>query len=446
MFYIVESDSQLNYLCNLGRNGGYIEVVSSNDRYHPMLSSAVAVYIRPLNHKEGYILPIDHEEGLNLSKKEVQNILKCFDTLYTFNKKNFLYHFSHRNINDINLMYSMVEYDSLHLPNPPQVIQWYYNRMSDKADLNRIIPLSKLHERCERNYNSLIEIIENYQDITEDSSWSFYNNLAVGVFYLSEHNGVRITYEQFIEKFKPANPNYSIANNICFTSYNLYNPTSRPTSAYNSVNFAAIPKKPEFRKAIIPRNDRFIEFDFDGYHIRLIAEVVGYEFTPESVHTQLGRLYFDKEELTEEEYKQSKQTTFQIMYGGVPDKYRHIEFFDRVASYINEMWTRFTVDGVVRAPISNKPFYSNLKDMNPQKLFNYVIQSLETSRNILILKEVLGYLKDKKSGVALYTYDAILFDFDLSDGKETLEGLKRLLETSGKYPVKFKSNTNLVLD
>jgi len=76
MFYIVESDSQLNYLCNLGRNGGYIEVVSSNDRYHPMLSSAVAVYIRPLNHKEGYILPIDHEEGLNLQKKEVQKILK----------------------------------------------------------------------------------------------------------------------------------------------------------------------------------------------------------------------------------------------------------------------------------------------------------------------------------------------------------------------------------
>ena len=378
MFYIVESDTQLNYLCNLGRNRGYVEVVTTNDRYHPILSSAVALYIRPLNHKEGYIVPIDHEEGLNVEKSRVQEVLKCFTTLYTFNKKNFLYHFSHSNINDINLMYSMVEYDSLQLPNPPQIIQWYYNRMSEKEDLNRIIPLSKLHETCERNYNSLIETIEEYKNSTEDPSWKFYNSLATGVFYLSEYNGVRVTYEQFIEKFKPANPNYSIANNICFTSYNLYNPTSRPTSAFNSVNFAAIPKKPEFRKAILPRNDRFVEFDFDGYHIRLIAEVVGYEFTPESVHTQLGRLYFDKEELAEEEYKQSKQTTFQIMYGGVPGKYRHIEFFDRVASYINEMWTRFTVDGVVRAPISNKPFYSNLKDMNPQKLFNYVIQSLET--------------------------------------------------------------------
>ena len=265
-----------------------------------------------------------------VEKSRVQEVLKCFTTLYTFSKKNFLYHFSHSNINDINLMYSMVEYDSLHLPNPPQIIQWYYNKMSDKEDLNRIIPLSKLHETCERNYNSLVDSIEEYGHITEDPSWKFYNDLSTAVFYLSEHNGVRITYEQFIEKFKPNNPSFSIADNICYTSYNLYNPTSRPTSAFNSVNFAAIPKKEEFRRAIIPRNDRFIEFDFDGYHIRLIAEVVDYEFTSESVHTQLGRLYFGKEELTEEEYKQSKQTTFQIMYGGVPDKYRHIEYISQL--------------------------------------------------------------------------------------------------------------------
>ena len=446
MFYIVESDTQLNHLCNLGKKGGYVEVVTTNDRYHPILSSVVAVYIRPLNYKEGYIIPVNHEEGLNVEKSRVQELLKCFEVLYTFNKKNFLYHFSHGNTNDINLMYSMVEYESLQLPNPPQVIQWYYNKYSDKKDLNTIIPLAKLFEKCERNYRSLEESIEQYKSITEDVSWPFYNSLSTAVFYLSEHNGVKVIYDQFLDKFTPANPRFSIQDNIAYTSYNLYNPTSRPTNAFNSVNFAAIPKKPEYRKAILPKNDVFVEFDFDGYHVRLIGEQVGYEFTPESVHTQLGRMYFDKEELTEEEYKQSKQNTFQMMYGGIPDKYRHIEFFDRVASYIRETWNTFTVDGVVRAPISNKPFYSNLKDMNPQKLFNYIIQSLETSRNILILKEVLGYLRDKKTSVALYTYDAILFDFAKEDGKETLIDLQRILEQNGKYPVKYKHNTNLILD
>ena len=97
------------------------------------------------------------------------------------------------------------------------------------------------------------------------------------------------------------------------------------------------------------------------------------------------------------------------------------------------------------APISGKPFTRGLKDMNPQKLMNYIMQSLETSRNILILKDVLRYLKNKKTKLVLYTYDALLFDFYKEDGKETLEELKEILESGGKYPIKFKYSKDLSL-
>ena len=83
--------------------------------------------------------------------------------------------------------------------------------------------------------------------------------------------------------------------------------------------------------------------------------------------------------------------------------------------------------------------------MHPAKLMNYMMQSLETSNNILILKEVLRYLKDKKTKIALFTYDAILFDFSKEDGKKTLEEIQKILEKDGKYPVKFKFSKNLVL-
>jgi RNA binding exosome subunit len=83
--------------------------------------------------------------------------------------------------------------------------------------------------------------------------------------------------------------------------------------------------------------------------------------------------------------------------------------------------------------------------MNPQKLMNYVMQSLETSRNILILKNVLRYLQHKKSKAVLYTYDSILFDFSKEDGKELLTDLEEILSENGKYPVKFKFSKNLVL-
>ena len=83
--------------------------------------------------------------------------------------------------------------------------------------------------------------------------------------------------------------------------------------------------------------------------------------------------------------------------------------------------------------------------MNPQKLMNYVMQSLETSRNILILKEALRFLKDKKTKLVLYTYDALLFDFHKEDGKETLEKLQEILEENGKYPIKVKYAKDLLL-
>jgi hypothetical protein len=109
------------------------------------------------------------------------------------------------------------------------------------------------------------------------------------------------------------------------------------------------------------------------------------------------------------------------------------------------MWKSFQEGGYVWNPQSGKHFTQELKDMNPAKLMNYMMQSLETSNNIIILKDILEYLKNKKSFITLYTYDAILFDFNKEDGRETLEDITRIMENQGKYPVKFKYSTNLVL-
>ena len=119
--------------------------------------------------------------------------------------------------------------------------------------------------------------------------------------------------------------------------------------------------------------------------------------------------------------------------------------FEKIDGFIKDLWSEYETNGRVLAPISNKPFTKTLKDMHPQKLMNYVIQSLETSRNILIIKEVLRYLKDKKTQIVLYTYDALLFDFYKEDGEETVEMLKEILESGGKYPTRLKYSKDLSL-
>ena len=441
MFYIVEQEEKLVSLEKLARLGLYVDVISTNDLYHPKLTKTVAVYIRLVGSEHGYIIPINHDEGLNVSKDRVYGILKKASKLYTLNKKELLYHFNLQDAIDLSLLYSMVKFDRLEYFKDNNSLNYFYNKYKNFANINQLIPISKLYESC----NNVYEKVKHVIDFDIPLSFDFYNTTATNVFYLLEEPGLGVYYDNYVKMFKPNDPIYNTINNSVLTSYNLYNATSRPTNAFNSVNFAAIPKSPEHRKCFRPQNDFFIEFDFDGYHLRLLCDQINYTLTKESAHKQLAKQYYNKEKITEEEYDKAKQINFHAIYGKIPEKWAHLEVFTKIKAFIDKLWKEFEKNGRVMAPISKKSFSKELMGMNPQKLMNYIMQSLETSRNILILKEVLRYLQDKHTNVVLYTYDALLFDFSIEDGKQTLEEIKEILEETGKYPVKFKYSKDLCL-
>ena len=440
MFYIVESDKQLQRLESYKDTPSFIEAVPSNFYFHPKLTTTVAVYIRPLTSDRGYIIPIDHEEGLNVDKERLYGILKQFTTLYTVNRKELLYHFNLLNSNDISLVYTMTKYDRLELPDYNKGIHYYYNKFENNIDINKIIPISKLYEHYENIFTKIKEVI----DYKKPAGFDFYNFNATNVFFLLEQQGLGIIYNSFVELFSPRNPIFNINNNVALTSYNLYNVTSRPTNSYNSVNFAAIPHTESHRRSFKAQNDYFVEYDFDGYHLRLLCDQINYPLTVESAHKQLAKHYFGTTDITEEQYKQAKQINFHAIYGKIPEEHKNLEIFKLIKEYIANMWAVYEKVGEVCDPISGKPFTKGLKDMHPAKLMNYMMQSLETSRNILILKNVLRFLKDKKTKVTLYTYDSVLFDFDKEE-KNILEDLENVLSEDGKYPVKYKISDNLVL-
>ena len=441
MFYIVEQEEKLDNLSKLVKLGCYVDVIPNNDYYHPGLSSTVAVYIRMLNSKHGYIIPIDHDEGLNVDKDRVYELLLKASKLYTLDKKNLLYHFNLQGAIDLSLVYSMTKYDRLEYSKDNSTINHFYNKYRQFKDINKIIPIAKLYESCEKLYDSIHEVIEYELPFGFD----FYNQTATNVFYLIEQTGLGIYYDAYKELFNPRDIKYNTVDNKVLTSYNLYNATSRPTNSFNSVNYAAIPKTAQHRKSFKPTNDFYVEFDFDGYHLRLLAEQIDFGLSSESAHKQLAKLYFGKDEITDEEYNQAKQINFQAIYGKIPDEHKDLEIFQKIQSFIDHLWVEFEGLGFVENPHSRKRFTEELKDMHAQKLMNYMMQSLETSRNVLILKEVLRYLKDKQTKIALYTYDAILFDFSKEDGKETLQDIEKIMSEDNKYPVKFKFSKDLVL-
>ena len=79
--------------------------------------------------------------------------------------------------------------------------------------------------------------------------------------------------------------------------------------------------------------------------------------------------------------------------------------------------------------------------MGKLKLFNYIVQNLETKENIHKILEVNKFLDKKKTKLILITYDSFLFDFSQEDGKNTLKKIKNILEGKNMV-VKHKYGTN----
>ena len=83
-----------------------------------------------------------------------------------------------------------------------------------------------------------------------------------------------------------------------------------------------------------------------------------------------------------------------------------------------------------------------LHDMNPNKLFNYVLQASETEYNLSILNDINDLLCEYNTNIILYTYDSVLFDYDMKDGNELLLKLRNVMSQAGRFPVKTKAGIN----
>ena len=284
--------------------------------------------------------------------------------------------------------------------------KFFENKYWNRPDINSIIPEIKHKERL----NLLRKKLNDY-DKPDSKVYESYKSLAE-VFSSIESSGLytKDGYE--------------------YTKYNIYTLTGRPSNANNGINYAALNKDDGSRKRFIRRFDKglLIEFDFDAYHLRLIAELINYKFDNNSVHEQLGREYFGKKELTPQDYEMSKAMSFRLLYGGIPKNFKKIPFFDGIKDYIFSLWDIYNRKGYIETPIYNRKLYKEcFENVNPQKLFNYQIQAFETESNVEMIKQLFEVLKGYNSKLILYTYDSFLIDFDPKDGKKLIKSIEKVL-------------------
>lgn len=414
MFYIVETDEQLNELFDKDYDKVFVEPVYHNDNIHPSLNYVSLLYIKPLNNDKGYMVCLHHTEALELNKTPINRLLASFNEVYVRDRKSFIYHFPLKNI--INISFGIPEYAEP----TTQTHDFFYQKHGDIEDVNAIIPLVKHYERCELIFDKVKEYC-----IKPDNT-KFHNKLT-SVFFAIERNGIKINKDVFNEFFKPNTELFSIQDNTVHTQYNLYTTTGRPSNSFNGINFAALKKEDGCREAFIPENDCFIEIDISAYHPTLASHLVNYDFNGETPYQ-----YFAKE--ADIEIDEAKILMFKQLYGGVYKEYQHIEYFQLIQKHVDKLWSEFKTNGFIECPISGHKLTNKIKDMNPQKLFNYTLQNLETSTNVLILWDIIKILKDKVSKIVLYVYDSILIDYNEND-----EILEQIQQTFTKYNLQTKT-------
>ena len=398
MFWLIESQEQIKYLIDRGYNEAFIEIIPYHDKIHPALNDVSLVYFRPSSETKGYMLCIDHSETLSVNKTLVNELLTGINALWVRDKKNALYYFQIKGLRDLSIL------------NPPYIQDqtpthtYFQNKYPDYTKINRVIPVSKHYEVCEHIYNKVKPQFTN----NLPAYFDFYNNKTTLAFFGIEKNGIKIDEEQFQKHFKPTNPLYSIADGRVYTNYNLGTTTRRPSNSFNGINFAALNKDNGARGSFISSHG-FVELDISAYHPHLASRLVAYDFGGVDVHQAFADLYGTS-------YKEAKELTFKQLYGGVFKEYAHLEFFQKVTKFINQKWTEYTDLGEVIVPGSGYVFKASaLENMNPQKLFNYMLQNVETSTNVCILMEIHKLLRGKNTKLVLYTYDSFLFDYDESE-------------------------------
>jgi len=389
---------------------------------HPKDTKLCLMYIRILfDMRKEYILPFRHSDTLNLDTQRIEDLWTP-KKVYTNDKKKLLHFFNWKDIHDIQMNYYLEK-------NEPLVIddittnshEYFHRKYYDKPNVNCVIPVMKHIEWCRK----LVENMK-YPAITgtkkNEKVYNIYNDEVLENLQKIESNGLQTT------------------NGMVYSEYNPYTSTGRPSNRFGGLNFAALNKTDGSRKQFISRYGKegmLVEMDYDAYHLRLIADVVDYKFPKGSVHKHMAKSYGV-------DYEESKKLSFQYLYGGIPYEVSQLNaFFCKVEKYVDGVWKSYKSDKFIESDIYNKRIYrKNLSDMNKNKVFNYLIQLMETENNMRMLTELLPEIEGYKSKLVLYSYDSFLFDFYLPDGLDFLKKVKDIIEQDGKFPVKVSKGWN----
>lgn len=414
---VIESRQQYSDLISkLSNKNVFATAVSDDFRYHPAECDPIVISIK--FNDEIYNIIIDHteSESSDIDVKELSKIKRFF----VDDVKEFMHLTKLKNCYDCNLL-SYFNGEKLQKPALPHIFE--HLGTSKKQGINKVIPLTKVIEYSEAKLKTIKKPI----NITKP--YLKYNN-SLKVFTGLESSGLKITMGPFKRVFK---------NGYAYSNFNILTTTGRPSNTFRGINLGALNKNDDTRNQIVTRHNQgmLVEFDYDAYHLRLLAKILKYD-VPSDV--SLHQYFADT--IYKSSYDEAKRISWQILYGNVKVTEKENPFFYKVDKMSDALWSYFKKHKHFKSHIYRRQFASsNVPDANKNKVLNYFIQSYETEQNIETIRKIQDFLKSRSTNMILYTYDSFLFDLDRTEGLEVILRLKKILN-AGSFPVKVKAGLN----
>ena len=416
---IVESFDELNELSTkLETETSVWYPLWVDNSKHPLNTSLSLVVIRCSNGL--YVLPHKHTDALSLDNEQIETILNTNGQKWVFQKKKILHTLRVSvNLYDVDSAYFRKEAKVIDYEAPLNPLLSTLTHKGYRDDLIQSLPLMKIVEAIEPQFGKYFH----NEPYTTTLKW--YNEVFIPTLSDIEQFGIRVVREKFIDRWPQALKQLS-SDNLVFTEYNPFTVTGRPSNRHGGVNYAALNKTDGSRDVFVS-DGIFLQMDYNAYHPRLIGKLIGFKMPDGNVHEWLAEQYGC-------DVNEGKGITFQLLYGGIDDTFRQIPYLNRVADYIDELWIKTQKDGYLQTQYRQIPL-SWIEGANPQKVFNYLLQALETEMNIDKMKRILDYIKGSDIRFSLYTYDSFLFDVPTDVDKKYIKDLKEIIEDGG-FPIK----------
>lgn len=182
----------------------------------------------------------------------------------------------------------------------------------------------------------------------------------------------------------------------------MYSPWGTVTGrlATEPGSFPILTMNKDMRSVLTPKNDCFVELDYNAAEVRVLFGLLGQQQPEEDIHGWISKNIFDGKI----DREKTKKKVFSWLYNPNAKNKKLNEYIDR-----DKIYEKYYHDGCVITP------YKRKIEVGREKALNYLIQSTASDMFLTSAMAIGDRLKDNKSFVSFCVHDSLVLDFSFED-------------------------------